>query len=222
MSKFAGEPAGALPIDMAGRTPLQGRSKASLERMLSAARDLMVERGSEDFTLQEISQRGQASIGSIYLRFESKDNLVRAVLAHALQTLSDSETAMIARLRRQCLSLADFVPRFVEDYAEVLRINAPLLRLAMARAGNDPLVAVLGKQAADTAVEQTNAALLQFSGEFAGDDHELRASSAYHIIFATLARQLSLGTISGSAKVYDWDLIKREFGRMCLAYLRDR
>ena len=210
----------ALTVESVSRTPLQWRSKASFERMLAAARDLMIERGNEDFTLQEVSQRGQVSIGSIYLRFESKDNLVRAVLANGLQALSDSETAMFEHLVRQCLSLSDFVPRFVEGYAEVLRVNAPLLRLAMARAENDPLVSGPGKRTAETAVRQATAALLRFSGEFGGAEPELRASSAYHIIFATLARQLSLGSTSEAVTVYDWDLIKRELGRMCLAYLR--
>ena len=40
------------------RKPQQGRSRASLERMLAAARELMIERGSEEFTLQEVSQGG--------------------------------------------------------------------------------------------------------------------------------------------------------------------
>ncbi len=188
--------------------------------MLAAARELMIERGNEDFTLQEVSQRGQVSIGSIYLRFESKDNLVRAVLANGLQALSDNESAMITDLGRQCRNLSEFVPRYVEAYAEVLRINAPLLRLAMARAEIDPLVSSPGKEAAEIAVRQSTSALLRYVDEFGGSDHELRASSAHHIIFATLARQLSLGSTSESVTVYDWDLLKRELSRMCLAYLR--
>ena len=69
------------PILNVSRRPQQGRSKASLERMLTAGRALMLERGSEDFTLQDVNQKGNVSIGSIYLRFQSKDNLVRAVIA---------------------------------------------------------------------------------------------------------------------------------------------
>jgi AcrR family transcriptional regulator len=136
--KQAGE-APALAVGSVSRKPMQGRSKASLERMLAAARDLMIERGSEEFTLQEVSQRGNVSIGSIYLRFESKDNLVRAVIANALEEIGRDEKAMIDRLAA-CRTLDEFVPRFVESYAEVLRINAPLLRLCMQRAAYDPLV----------------------------------------------------------------------------------
>ena len=70
----------AFAVGDVSRKPQQGRSKASLERMLAAGRELMLDRGSEEFTLQEVSERGQVSIGSIYLRFESKDNLVRGVM----------------------------------------------------------------------------------------------------------------------------------------------
>jgi len=215
------DPAAALTLESVSRTPLQGRSKASLERMVAAARALMIERGSEDFTLQEVSMRGNVSIGSIYLRFESKDNLVRAVLSQALSELADSEDAMYADLARNSRDLHTFMPRFVDAYAEVLRVNAPLVRLTMLRAESDPLLAQSGKQAGDRAIEKASAAMLRFGGEFGNGDHDIRARSAYHVIFATLARQLSLGSTRESITGFDWDELKRELARMCLAYLRD-
>lgn len=206
-------------VESVSRTPQQGRSKASLERMLGAARALMVERGSEDFTLLEVSKRGNVSIGSIYLRFESKDNLVRAVIANTMEELKRAEDAMLDTLRAECATLHDFVPRFVEAYAAVLTENATLLRLAMARAEHDPQVAAPGKAAALRAVEQACSAMLCYPGEFGGSDHRTRASAAYYIIFATLARQLSLGSSREAVTEYDWEELKRELGRMCLAYL---
>jgi hypothetical protein len=35
-----------------------------------------------------------------------------------------------------------------------------------------------------------------------------------------MARQLSLGSSGEAAHDYDWEVLKRELGRMCLAYLR--
>ena len=212
----------ALALEAMNRIPQQGRSKASLERMLAAARELMLERSSEDFTLQEVSKRGNVSIGSIYLRFESKDNLVRTVLGQAMQALQQSEDDMLERLAAECASLDEFVPRYVEAYAEVLSVNAPLLRLAMTRAESDPLVAAPGKQTALHAVRQAIAVMLKYAAEFGGSDCENRASSAYHVIFATLARELSLGSSAEAVTNYDWPSLKRELGRMCLAYLKSK
>lgn len=221
MSELPAIDPAALTLDSISRAPVQGRSKASFERMLAAARSLMIERGSEDFTLQEVGTRGKVSIGSIYLRFESKDNLVRAVLARGLADLAAAEAAMYAQLLAASARLHDFVPRFVETYAEVLRVNAPLVRLAMLRAEHDPMVAVLGRQAGDHALDRAVEALMRFAPEFGGKAPALRARSVFHVIFATLARQLSLGSTAESVTGFDWGELKQELARMALAYLRD-
>ena len=214
------EAVAAFAVESVSRKPQQGRSKASLERMLAAARGLMLERGSEEFTLLEVSERGQVSIGSIYLRFESKDNLVRGVIAEALDALAEVEGALLAKLARDCPDLATFVPAYVEGYAEVLREHAPLLRLSMERASFDPLVSAPGKVHAMRAERLSTEAMLVHSAEFGGTDHKVKAQSAYHIIFATLARQLSLGSSGEAVHDYDWGLLKNEMARMCLAYFR--
>ncbi|WDF74760.1 TetR/AcrR family transcriptional regulator [Novosphingobium sp. KACC 22771] len=217
MPDEAPSPSAAMPI---GRKPLQGRSKASLERMQATARELMLERGSEDFTLQEVSNRGQVSIGSIYLRFEGKDALVRAVLVQAMQDLRDAEDAMLDALVRNCGNLAEFVESYIADYAEVLRLHAPLLRLAMLRAEQDGQISGLGKQAADDAVAASTRAFLEFRAEIGGTDAALRAQSVYQIVFATLARRLSLGSTNESSPTADWHILKGELAHMCIAYLR--
>jgi len=209
-----------LAVETVSRLPQQGRSKASLERMLTAARALMVERGNEDFTLQEVSKRGNVSIGSIYLRFESKENLVRAVIATALENIGAEEDAMLAAVRAMSPTLADFVPRYVESYAEVLRENAPLLRLSMARAEIDPLVSEPGKRTAFRTQEASANAMLAYRDEFGGTNPEVKANAAFQIIFSALARQLSLGSTPESVHNYDWELHKRELGKMTLAYFR--
>lgn len=216
------EPAPFAVTDVS-REPQQGRSQASLKRMLEATRDLMLQRGSEEFTLQEVSEQGQVSIGSIYLRFESKDNLVRGVIAQALESLEEDETRLMAQLDKNCTNLASLVSDFVDGYAEVLRKHAPLLRLTMERAEHDPLVAKPGRAHALRAERQAAESMLKHAAEFGGRDaadYKLKAQSGYHVIFATLARQLSLGSSGEAVHAYDWNQMKQELARMCLAYLR--
>lgn len=210
----------AMAADTVSRKPQQGRSKASLERMLAAAQRLMLERGNEDFTLQDVSKEGNVSIGSIYLRFESKENLVRTVITHHLGTMAADEDAMIGKVLSSSTSLDTFVPAFVAEFAEHLRNHAPLLRLSMLRAAYDPLVAIPGKESANRAAALCVEAMLRYRSEFGGDDNERKANAAYQIIFATLARQLSLGSTGESVHPQDWRELKFELGRMCLAYLK--
>ena len=188
--------------------------------MLGAARELMLESGSEDFTLLEVSRRGNVSIGSIYLRFESKENLVRAVIANTLEEVARDENEMIKQVQDSSRSLEELVPRYVEGYAEVLKKHAPLLSLSMQRASHDPLVSGPGKLHATMSAAAGAGAMLEFADQFGGKDRAMKATSAYYVIFATLARELSLGSTRESATNYDWELLKRELGKMCLAYLK--
>ena len=48
----------------------------------------------------------------------------------------------------------------------------------------------------------------------------MAGGSAHHIVFATLSRQLSLGSSGEAVHDHDWNLLKREIARMCLAYFR--
>lgn len=201
------------------RQPRQGRSRASFERMLTATRQLMLERSSEDFTLQEVSDLGNVSIGSIYLRFQSKENLLHAVIADELDRVSADEQQMIAAVLSESPKLADFVPLFVDRYYEVLREHAPFLRLIMARAAFDPAVSEPGKVTAHKTQMASAAAIISFSDEI-GSDPELRASATFQIIFATIARCLSLGSTVESADAQNWSMLRTELAAMCLAYLK--
>ena len=202
------------------RQPQQGRSKASLGRMLAAAEKLMLQRGNEDFTLDEVTKIGKVSVGSIYHRFQSKDNLVRAVIANELERIAIDEDAMMAEVVGASKDLATFMPRYVEAYAELLRQHAPLLRLSMERASFDPLVSEPGKRRAYRSEEAAIAAMISYKDEFGGTRNEFKAKAAFNIIFATLARQLSLGSTGESASLRDWTELKAELGLMCLTYLK--
>lgn len=210
----------ALAVDTVSRRPQQGRSKASLERMIAAATRLMVERGNEDFTLLEVSKEGNVSIGSIYLRFESKENLVRAVIANHLEQIASDEAAMIEKVSSRSANLADFVRNYVGGYAEFLREHAPLLRLAMNRAQHDPLVSGPGKDAATRAARVATEGMLAYVGEFGGSSPALKAQVAFDAIFSTFARHLSLGSSAEAADELDWKVLKGELASMCLAYLK--
>lgn len=217
------EPSGTTTAELAAgavtRAPQQGRSRASFERMVAAARQLMIERGNEDFTLQEVSERGNVSIGSIYLRFEGKDSLLHVVIADELDRLQNDEVEMIRGVLAASSDLKRFIELFVDRYYLVLRDHAPLLRPIMARAAFDPAVSAPGRAAASATLQASTSAILSYSKELDPRTANRRAAAAYQIIFATIARYLSLGSTTESAES-DWDTLKDELAAMCIAYLK--
>lgn len=58
------------------KTPLQQRSRASLERVYSATNILLGEKDFSQVTIAEISKKAEVSVGSIYQRFGSKNQLL--------------------------------------------------------------------------------------------------------------------------------------------------
>ena len=210
----------ALALQALSRKPRKGRSLASFERMLEATKSLMIETGGDSFTLQDVSERGQVSIGSIYLRFESKDRLLHAVIAEELQAIIAKERVMIDAVLAETSSLGAFLPLYIARYSAFLEEHAPLLRTIMARAEIDPLVSEPGKETARRSAEMSIAAILTFRDEIKSADPEAKALAVFQIVFATIARQFGLGSTPESSDPYLWGFIKDEIVKMALAYLR--
>ncbi len=210
----------ALALGALSRRPRQGRSLASYERMLEATKQLMIEVGSDAFTLQDVSERGQVSIGSIYLRFESKDRLLHAVIAEELQTVIAKERAMIDATIAECATLGEFLPRFIDRYSGFLSENAPLLRTIMQRAAVDPAVSEPGKETARRSSAMSVAAILTYRDEIRAPDAADKANAVFQIVFATIARQFGLGSTPESGDPIVWNFMKDELSKMALAYLR--
>jgi AcrR family transcriptional regulator len=208
-----------LAFNAPSRRPRQGRSLASFERMLQATKELMVESGSDSFTLQDVSDRGQVSIGSIYLRFESKDRLLHAVIAQELQGIVESERAMLATTVSESATLAAFMPRYIDRYSKFLEENAPLLRTIMQRAAVDPVVSEPGKETARRSAAISVEAILNYRNEIRAADATERAQAVFQIIFATIARQYGLGTTPESGDPVVWQFMKVQLEKMSLAYL---
>lgn len=200
--------------------PRQKRSRDSLDRMMAATKTLMLRHGSEEFTLIDVGQEGAVSTGSIYLRFSSKENLIRAVMVRWLEDFAALEQAMLAGLERRSGDLASFMIQFVENYAELLRADAPLMSLSMERAAHDPFMSLRGKGQADGTARSVVAAILRFAGEIGGDRHEQKANMTYRMIFSALARELGLGSTAESAHPLDWATFKRELATVCVTYLK--
>jgi AcrR family transcriptional regulator len=200
--------------------PRQGRSLASFTRMLEATKALMLDRGSEDFTLQDVSERGNVSIGSIYLRFESKERLLHAVIAQELQDILVAERDMLQNVLETSKTLAEFVPKYIRSYSEFLREHSRLLRMIMQRAAVDPAVSKPGKETAAQAAEMSVRSFLRFSDEIGAENPERKANAAFQIIYATIARQFGLGANPEAADDRIWEAIESDLASMVIAYLR--
>jgi AcrR family transcriptional regulator len=124
------------------------RARGAAWRPTSATKALMAETGGDAFTLQDVSDRGQASIGSIYLQFESKDRLLHAVIAEELTAVIAKERAMLDATLAESAARGEFLLRYIARDSDFLKFHAPLLRTIMPRAAVDSAVSEPGKETA--------------------------------------------------------------------------
>jgi AcrR family transcriptional regulator len=138
------------------------RAAQRVQRFLDAAQAIIIEKGSTDFTVQEVVDRSRQSLRSFYLQFDGKHELLLALFEDALSRSADQIRAATAnhddpidRLKVAVELLfessrpdptakrplfTDFAPRLLVSHpAEVKVAHAPLVTLLaelMEAAGN--------------------------------------------------------------------------------------
>lgn len=128
------------------------RAAQRVQRFLDAAQAIIIEKGSTDFTVQEVVDRSRQSLRSFYLQFDGKHELLLALFEDALSRSADQIRAATAnhsdpldrlKVATELLFEAsrpdptakrplftDFAPRLLVSHpAEVKVAHAPLLAL---------------------------------------------------------------------------------------------
>ncbi|CAM4178819.1 putative HTH-type transcriptional regulator YvdT [Mycobacterium basiliense] len=128
------------------------RAAQRVQRFLDAAQAIIIEKGSTDFTVQEVVDRSRQSLRSFYLQFDGKHELLLALFEDALSRSADqiraateNHTDPLERLKVAIELLydasrpdptakrplfTDFAPRLLVTHpAEVKVAHAPLMAL---------------------------------------------------------------------------------------------
>lgn len=78
-----------MPQNPKPATPRVARKREEARaRLLAAAAEIIVEKGTDGLRLREIADRADVGFGSFYHHFDSKEDLVAAVVRHTVQSLS--------------------------------------------------------------------------------------------------------------------------------------
>ena len=128
------------------------RAAQRVQRFLDAAQAIIIEKGSTDFTVQEVVDRSRQSLRSFYLQFDGKHELLLALFEDALSRSADqiraataSQADPLERLRVAIQLLfessrpdptakrplfTDFAPRLLVSHPSEVKIaHAPLVAL---------------------------------------------------------------------------------------------
>lgn len=84
------------PEDFLLATPLQARAKLTFQRIVDAAKDLLVEGGLAGLSTDAVAQRAEVNIATLYKYFANREALVRYLAVSFSQAQTDSLRAAIA------------------------------------------------------------------------------------------------------------------------------
>ena len=199
--------------------PKQSRSRASLERILKATGELLVERGYSGFTLQDVSKRGNASIGSIYNRFSGKDDLIRKVQEREFIAMDQETAVLVNDIRRRQLRLRQLVPTLVKEFAEFLASHRKMLRALMEVAATDIEVAKSGKAFYGRVLKDFELLLLDRKEEIIQPNPSQAVDLSFRLVYGAIARHMGLGTVEENLADEAWEALLNDLSRVMLHYL---
>ena len=123
----------------------RSRAEQRVQRLLDAAFELIDEKGTSEFTIQEVVDRSGQSLRSFYQYFEGKDELLFALLEESIEeALADlreaveSETAPLERLRVFTIRLHEWCEPIGTKRKRGSHDRVPLSEFSMQLALKDP------------------------------------------------------------------------------------
>lgn len=200
------------------RLPMQQRSRATLEKLLSAGVDLLAEKGYEGLSIGELSARARVSVGSIYQRFEGKESLFAALRERILERLDAQQSDLFRPIDRGLPDDA-LVVEAVRRLATLLRQHEALLRVMILRGAIDEETRRRGSRSSVALARAYESHLLRSVRRFGHPKPELAADMSFRIVYATLTRRIMSGPTFESETDINWDTFVAELAESQARYL---
>lgn len=200
--------------------PRQDRSQASFGRVLDAAVGLLEEKGYEGFTLLEVSAKARTSIGSIYCRVKSKDDLIRAVQLHVLSRLEAEVSGFTDLAKWEGVALRSLVPHLIRELGEFLRRNAAILRALQSFGASDIVIVGKGEESYWRLADLYETVLLQRSDEIKHPRPKHAVQVCFDVPYATLQKYLGIG-IRPDVRIAEgsWQQLLDDLATLCTSFL---
>jgi AcrR family transcriptional regulator len=203
------------------RPPKQDRSRVSFERVLDAAVGLFEEKGYDGFTLLEVSRRSRVSIGSIYCRVKSKDELIHAVQLHVRTMLEAEENQFIDPVQWEGVELKSLVRFMIRELGEYMRRHAAIHRALMARSPLDPIITARGKVSLARFSDGFQNVLLLHRSEIGHPKPKHAVHVCFSVPFACIQKYLGIGIMSDvSIGEGSWQQLLDDLAILCISFLQ--
>ncbi len=186
------------------RTPTQNRSRDRVERILSVAKTLIAEKGSDQVKMSEIATRAEISIGSLYQYFPDKGAIIRTLAQqyHAASWRCIEEAlAKVHTLAELCAAFEGLLDQYYQ-----LFLAEPVMRDIWSGMQADKQLMALELAESKACGALLAAAMRRVRPDADPERIEVTAFLVWQLGEATMRLAISLGRAEGDAIV---DAFKR-------------
>jgi AcrR family transcriptional regulator len=179
-------------LDTPFRPPKQDRSRLTLDRIATAALELMEEVGVEGATVAAIVERAGASVGSFYARFPGKEDLVRYLQNRVWTDARERWDAALSAEAWEGLPMASVVEGVVGLLLRSLRADYQRRRALGGNAAVDPIGAEHALSFHHHLLSTVTPLLLARRGEISHPEPETAIPFGYRAVVGAIREFLSL------------------------------
>jgi len=208
-----------MSADRAELAPQQERSRRTQAAILAAGMELLEEGGFEALAVSAVAERAGVSIGGIYRRFGTKDQLLLALQEKFTASYLDDFQARLARAADDADG-PELVRIAVSGMAETLRARTRLLRVFILISTQHDAVLAVGSKAARAAGMSVRALLRRAEGEIVRSDSEAAIDFVYRLAYAACEhRVIHEGEYLESELPLSWSALTDELTLAAQLYL---
>lgn len=177
--------------------PKQGRSQRKLEQLLDAAEVLLAERRFDELTVRDLTSAAGCAVGTFYTRFESKDDLLRALYARYAGSSRLTLAAWSDPERWEGVSLPELVGGLVGFLVADYRARRGLRRAFDEAMGRDPQLRELMEALTLDTVEGLGRLLDARAAEHRAGEGAPAAAFVHRLVFGALDHDLRFDGFPG-------------------------
>ena len=213
----------SVPLPEGVHLPRQARSRASFDRMVAAAMDLISEEGLEAATVQRVLERSGAGAGTFYARFDGRDAMLSYLATRFWATANDGWRTVLGPERWSAAGPVQIVHQFTRMLVLWTRAHATPLRAFLMHAMAHPEHDLLDRTSEldNTVADRMCGLLLLRSDELSHREPEQAIRLATLQVIATLRSRIIFAWGSREDGIDD-DELARELATAFLRYLGSR
>ncbi|HEV7690177.1 MAG TPA: helix-turn-helix domain-containing protein [Hyphomonadaceae bacterium] len=197
---------------------LQRRSMRSVEKLMTAAEAVLGREGWAAFTINAVAAEAGISVGGIYRRFASKEQLLRAIKDQVLDR-ADADHKEIAATSK-AKSLDDAIAHYVSRRIASLRSYSGIMRQIFEGQQRDLVMEERGRQSINVGIRVFRSVISPFRSEIGHPDPELAIDAAFYMIVGIVMRRVRSPISDLSFDHIDWSVLESEMTLAITLYLK--